>query len=45
MDEFQRAGHHTGNLDKILQAALEFDLHQVIKDSRYWDLFMLVMSY
>lgn len=33
IDEFQRAGHRIGHLDNILQAALEFDLHQVIKDS------------
>ena len=34
MEEFQRSGHRMGHLDNILQAALEFDLHQVIKDSR-----------
>ncbi|KAK7111394.1 nuclear pore complex protein Nup85-like [Littorina saxatilis] len=33
MEEFQRAGHRMGHVDNILQAALEFDLHQVIKDS------------
>ncbi|XP_076457331.1 nuclear pore complex protein Nup85-like [Babylonia areolata] len=33
MEEFQRVGHRLGSLDNILQAALEFDLHQVIKDS------------
>ncbi|KAL8565032.1 hypothetical protein ACOMHN_003408 [Nucella lapillus] len=33
MEEFQRAGHRMGSLDNIIQAALEFDLHQVIKDS------------
>ncbi|XP_025095043.1 nuclear pore complex protein Nup85-like [Pomacea canaliculata] len=33
IEEFQRAGQRMGDIDKILQAALEFDLHQVIKDS------------
>ena len=35
MEEFQRGGQRMGSVDSILQAALEFDLHQVIKDSRY----------
>ncbi|KAK7506744.1 hypothetical protein BaRGS_00002219 [Batillaria attramentaria] len=33
MEEFRRAGQRMGDLDNILLAAFEFDLHQVVKDS------------
>ncbi|XP_046584711.1 nuclear pore complex protein Nup85-like [Haliotis rubra] len=33
MEEFCHVGARMGELDNILQAAIEFDIHQVIKDS------------
>ena len=49
VEAFCQDGNRIGELDNILQAAIEFDIHQVIKDSRLninpYSIHMLCVEY